>query len=244
MKATSKYLFLLFCSYINPNIVANDFPTNYLKKFPRFDELEKATNLNRGELVDCLKWIEKEEKFYQIDMDWNGYYNVLPNLINQFNLKTGCEVGVGFGRHSENILLKTNLSNLYSIDPYYVGFPECTSPKAPEYFDILYLKVKDILSVFGNRSTVLRTSSFEASKMFLLSSLDFVFIDAVHDYKSVTEDLTIWYDKVKPGGIMCGDDYVPNCDVPQAVNDFFSKKNLPVFQNKEYSRIWYIFKPN
>jgi hypothetical protein len=36
--------------------------------------------------------------------------------------------------------------------------------------------------------------------------LDFVFIDAAHDYNSVAEDIRMWHSKVNPGGFLIGHD--------------------------------------
>jgi SAM-dependent methyltransferase len=48
--------------------------------------------------------------------------------------------------------------------------------------------------------------SVEAAQLFAAESLDFVFIDAAHDYESVRADVRAWYSKVKPGGVIAGDD--------------------------------------
>ena len=40
------------------------------------------------------------------------------------------------------------------------------------------------------------------------ASLDFVYLDARHDYKGVTLDLEAYWPKVKDGGIFAGHDYV------------------------------------
>lgn len=46
-----------------------------------------------------------------------------------------------------------------------------------------------------------------AAKCFDDRSLDMVFIDADHSTKNVIEDISLWLPKVKPGGIIAGDDY-------------------------------------
>jgi predicted O-methyltransferase YrrM len=47
----------------------------------------------------------------------------------------------------------------------------------------------------------------EAVKHFAPETLDFVYIDANHDYSHVLEDIEAWAKIVKPGGIVSGHDY-------------------------------------
>ena len=55
---------------------------------------------------------------------------------------------------------------------------------------------------------------------------DFVYIDGLHDYKSVYEDLTCVFSKVKSGGVIAGHDYWGNHGVIPAVNEFIKTKNI------------------
>ncbi len=48
----------------------------------------------------------------------------------------------------------------------------------------------------------------DAVKDFEDNSLDFVYIDANHEYDYVKQDITEWTKKVKPGGIVAGHDYI------------------------------------
>jgi len=74
----------------------------------------------------------------------------------------------------------------------------------------------------------------EAGSHIAPGSLDFAYLDGRHDYESVKQDLELWYDKVRPGGIFAGHDYrdgVPPqgvFGVKSAVNEFFGAKGLPV----------------
>ncbi|MHA2313468.1 MAG: class I SAM-dependent methyltransferase [Candidatus Thorarchaeota archaeon] len=56
-------------------------------------------------------------------------------------------------------------------------------------------------------------------------SLDLIFIDALHDYESVRDDIGYWLPKVKHGGIMCGHDYENKRfpGVSQAVHEVFDE---------------------
>jgi hypothetical protein len=53
----------------------------------------------------------------------------------------------------------------------------------------------------------MQMTSVEASKLFADNSIDFVYIDAAHDYDSVKEDIEHWILKVKTGGTIGGHDY-------------------------------------
>jgi hypothetical protein len=55
--------------------------------------------------------------------------------------------------------------------------------------------------------TPIKLPSLEAVKLYADRSLDFVYIDAAHDYANVKADILAWKPKVKPGGILAGHDY-------------------------------------
>lgn len=58
------------------------------------------------------------------------------------------------------------------------------------------------------RCIMVKSSSVEAAKKVMDGSLDFVYIDADHSYKSCKEDLLAWFPKVRHGGIVAGHDYL------------------------------------
>jgi len=81
-----------------------------------------------------------------------------------------------------------------------------------------------------------RLSSEEASKLYDNETLDFVFIDAAHDYENVKNDINLWYPKVKIGGVISGHDYHPGWSgVVRAVDEFFIDK---LFTNNPETMVW------
>jgi methyltransferase family protein len=57
--------------------------------------------------------------------------------------------------------------------------------------------------------TLLIADSVAASRLFADASVDWVHLDARHDYASVKTDIRAWLPKVKTGGWLSGDDYDP-----------------------------------
>ncbi|NIV98148.1 class I SAM-dependent methyltransferase, partial [Candidatus Saccharibacteria bacterium] len=57
----------------------------------------------------------------------------------------------------------------------------------------------------------IKKTSMEAVKQFEDYSLDFVYIDAAHDFNNIMLDLIKWVPKVKIGGAVCGHDYNTPC---------------------------------
>jgi predicted O-methyltransferase YrrM len=54
---------------------------------------------------------------------------------------------------------------------------------------------------------VIQGESVAAAEQVTDASVDWVFIDALHDYRSVRNDIRAWARKLKPGGLMSGHDY-------------------------------------
>ena len=163
----------------------------------------------------------------------------LPFVLNRRGL-VGCgvEVGVKQGEFSEHLLRHWKGRHLISVDPW-------RTFAADSYVDIANVpqdvhdgfmrETTERLLPFGARSTIWRATSREAAGVIPRHSLDFVYIDARHDYPSVLEDLEDWWDKVRPGGILCGHDYLDGFyatagefGVKTAVNEFFGRLGLPV----------------
>jgi hypothetical protein len=76
----------------------------------------------------------------------------------------------------------------------------------------------------------IRMSSNEASKLYENESLDFVFIDAGHDYEDVIDDIRCWLPKVKIGGILSGHDF-HHPPIVLAVNDSLGNGNYEITEN-------------
>lgn len=77
--------------------------------------------------------------------------------------------------------------------------------------------LKNLEPVVGYFNPI-RMLSTEAANLYADNSLDFVCIDASHDYENVKADISAWMPKVKSGGLLVGDDF-PYPGVAQAVRE-------------------------
>lgn len=74
--------------------------------------------------------------------------------------------------------------------------------------DALFGKFRRNMAIFQDLVDVniIRMDSMSAAAEYDDESLDFVFLDASHDFESVSEDIASWYPKVKANGVLAGDD--------------------------------------
>lgn len=123
----------------------------------------------------------------------------------------GVEIGVYRGEYSEFLLKTWKGKHLYSVDPWLEfdldEYQDRCNVSSDDQFRN-YERTVDCLSRFGNRSTILKQTSQDASTSFEDGTLDFVYIDAQHHYEAVKEDLELWEIKVKQGGVIGGHDYL------------------------------------
>ena len=64
------------------------------------------------------------------------------------------------------------------------------------------------LAQHANITEFMRMYTTEAAKLVPDDSLDFIYVDARHDYCGVREDLREWWPKLRMGGILAGHDYL------------------------------------
>ena len=87
---------------------------------------------------------------------------------------------------------------------------------------------KNILDCgYGDAISLIISDSVTASRLFGDASVDWVHLDARHDYQSVKADIQAWLPKVKRGGWLSGDDYdeLKWPEVARAVSDLLPGAN-------------------
>jgi predicted O-methyltransferase YrrM len=137
------------------------------------------------------------------------------------------EIGSYRGR-STRALAEHTTGQLIAIDTW-----EGSSDFTPEQKSGLLDDFKKNMAGLDN-VTPLKMTSSEAAGALSNQQFDMIFIDAEHDYDNVKADIQAWLPRLKPGGLLCGHDYI-DCypGVLKAVGEL-----VPGFGLAGYS-IWY-----
>lgn len=178
---------------------------------------------------------------------WKERYGYLPALINKFGFKVGAEIGVALGGHCAAILEACpSVQRLYGIDPYQHRDDYDDLMNLPQWeFDRMCKDTFEFMKPHGKRFDLLQGKSLTWAMDWrnwprrIESRLDFIHIDAEHTYEAVIVDCTLWYEHLRTGGILSGDDYnMP--DVARAVQWFARRNKVQV--NIEEGVFWWILK--
>jgi hypothetical protein len=148
----------------------------------------------------------------------------------------GVEIGVYKAEHAESLLKHLNVECLFLVDPYdlYGDYSEGKSHYGVD---------QDPLEVARNEATrrllpyadkikwIHKLSTAAVAE--LPNGLDFVYIDGNHAESFVREDITNYYAKVRPGGVLGGHDFYngfcrEHDGVVKAVTEFVTRHSLPL----------------
>lgn len=195
---------------------------------------------------------------------------LMEKIGKEFPNGKGVELGVYLGEFSKEIMHVWG-GTLYMVDVWNnvaYGYNDAANNSVDAH-NIVRQAMENIKG-FESRAIMIRAASVHAAKIFEDESLDFVYIDANHAYDYVVDDIAIWLPKVKPGGFLCGHDYIKmdwNADpnfapngkdkyiytngffngvfgVNPAVDEFASKYGYPVVLTDEWFGTWIVNKEN
>lgn len=178
------------------------------------------------------EYYKKTLELYSNGGGWAGlYYGIFSKIINDNDFKKCAEVGIGYGFHAIELLKNTNIEHLYLIDPM-VPYDSRDQFEIDVVnnggFESIVVKILNSLDEYKNRYTWFRKHSNQITNEEIPNnSLDAVFIDGNHSYRAVTNDLELYWTKIRSGGYLLGDDYWMT-SVNKAVNNFKNKNHLDV----------------
>jgi predicted O-methyltransferase YrrM len=193
-----------------------------------------------------LKYNYQPENNYnpKINTHYSSVSQVLHLIDNKKDLVVA-EIGVFQGKSTLAMLNYCNIKKIYLIDPFDKEIADSFNPTDGTNVNIsvsLFEETNAKLTNFLDKIIYLKEISDTAFEKIPDNELDFIFIDGCHTYECVYKDLINYYPKVKPGGIIAGDDFsnkFANFGVIDAVNDV-----LPTLGYKEVDLYKHSYKPS
>ncbi|MGO1120807.1 class I SAM-dependent methyltransferase [Rhodovibrionaceae bacterium A322] len=201
----------------------------------RSDSQEKRRRLENDEVQAILKDSAGEDI-----QGWNGLHSQLVRLAGKPRVRLILDVGVWKGQSTVTLAKTLQYAGVdgcvISIDTF-LGSVEHWLGEAAGLFGRksgrpdLYNQFLSNIHKAGVSDLVVPfpLSSEEAAKVLghLRLQADLIHIDAAHDYESVQRDIRTYWDLVRPGGFLVGDDYADQWPgVVQAVDDFVEEQQL------------------
>lgn len=191
--------------------------------------------------------------------------DLVGQMLQQLGFQTGVELGVQRGHYAKAILdAWPKCQKYYLVDAWehQKNYSDIANV-AQEEHNAFLTEAKQVLSNYAEKTVFIRKFTKDAVQD-VPNDVDFVYVDARHDYCGVEEDILLYWPKVRPGGVMAGHDYLTAPEVPPgqdwslcmdgtkkigavkgAVDNFAMKNNLQVFvtyQDPPWST-WIILKP-
>jgi predicted O-methyltransferase YrrM len=184
------------------------------------------------------------EHFYKnLGENWFTYPNLYSYMVEKFPTNSHfVEVGVWKGMSAAYMAVEIINSGknikFDCVDTW--GYLDSQKEIPETMFEGLYETFLQNIDPVKHIITPIKDLSWDGAKHYEDNSLDFVFIDASHDYDRVKKDVEAWYNKVKEGGIISGHDYGSFPGVKQAVDELVKDKNLKL--NTAPGCVWFCYK--
>lgn len=150
-------------------------------------------------------------------------WEFMAGLLRTNGLKRGAEVGVADGVFTREILARVPDSIVHAVDHWEPRRGRSGHTMVPDSVgkdhrvvsdyggwdrDWQLAQVTAIADEFPRRCLICQATSKDAAAMLARERiiLDWVFIDASHQYREVSDDIRAWSMLVRPGGIVAGHD--------------------------------------
>ena len=191
--------------------------------------------------------LEKLQPEFNEIPGWFSYNDLYDDVVDKAPFdSTFVEVGTWLGKSTNYLASKIKESkkniNFITIDTFKGTDDEELHQNIVGSFngDVFYEFIDNtVLSNNYGSFNIIKDTSHNAANQFSNGSIDYIMLDAGHSYEDVTDDIKIWYNKIKPGGCISGDDYGGSFfpGVTQAADEYFYKQFNRGFRN------WYRNKP-
>lgn len=197
------------------------------------DHKNTARHYECSKNITAQTVIDQLEKFLDKDTTdipgWFSYENLYNTVVaSAKGGETFVEVGAWLGKSTNHMVNTIDTSgkdiHFTTIDTWKGTHDEESHQETVGGFggDIFPEFMKNTVKSKNHRKLeLIKDTSRNAANQFANNSIDFIMIDAGHSYEDLRDDLNVWYNKVKAGGIISGDDYTVFEGVTRAADEYF-----------------------
>ena len=161
----------------------------------------------------------------------------------------GAELGVLKGHFSPILLKHSQATELHLVDPWYFlsGRWEWTGGDKSTVTALIRILKAFKKEIEDGKVKVHVGDDLQVLSTFPDQYFDWVYIDSSHEYEHTQQELKIIRNKIKPNGVIAGDDWVPDPShrhhgVYKAVSEFMESENYQVIYSNEGNLQWAIKK--
>lgn len=160
-------------------------------------------------------------------------FDTRETMINDLIPKNGiyCEIGIFKGEFADKLIDILNPTELHMLDLFEGNI--CSGNADGN--NVVYTNMKN---EYNRLLTLSRTvpcmklyagDSSSVLKTFPDNYFDMIYIDGDHSYNGVKKDITVAFDKIKPGGYIMGHDYEMNMTKARNMYNFGVKRAVDEF---------------
>lgn len=171
-------------------------------------KIKKYFHVKGGDNLPYTGWL---------DSNRSDLYKFMATM----EFKLGAEIGVSRGTNARNMLDLIPDLHLILVDPW-CAYNRLSDEKAMGRYN------KCVQRMEGRNVEFKKMFSLDAAKEIPDGSLDFVYIDGLHEFDAVIMDIIAWVPKVRKNGIVAGHDYYEfyQSGVVEAVKMYTSVHNI------------------
>lgn len=190
-----------------------------------------------------MKHIFDEPQFGE---PWFGFHDLYSDMVRESPsggrfVEVGCWKGKSASYMAVEIINSGKKIEFFCVDTWEGSVEHEGMEDLSLLYDIFINNMKPVEPYYFP----LKMKSLDAVSKFEDESLDFVFVDASHEYEDVKADILAWLPKVKPGGVLAGHDYYPNAEffpsVYAAANEtldpFIADQNCYIYRKPDPKKL-------
>lgn len=140
---------------------------------------------------------------------WFHHGAKILELVEQYQPKVCVELGTWLGASAIPVARSIRRwgGTLFCVDTWAGDVHTPTGTVRPQAPWMLVSCARNLMDAGVGAQVRLIPATTEQAHEWWTEPIDYLYIDAAHDYESVRADLSTWVPHVKPGGLILGDDY-------------------------------------